>query len=87
MISFNIDNIRMFSLNLSQNDKELFNSTTPDDRFAFEAVDAVINELHKHFSKFDRKYIQDVLEGNSMNINDTYNYLKNPNESNIFVLI
>ncbi len=64
----------------------MFKSTTADDRFAFDVLDEVINELQKYFPKYERKYIQDALEGNSMNIADTYVYLKNPTESMILLI-
>jgi hypothetical protein len=71
---------------LSHNEKELFKTITPDDRYAFDVIDAVVNDLHNHFPKYNKEFIINALEGNSMNISDTYVYLKNPTES-IFILI
>jgi hypothetical protein len=55
--------------------------------FVFENMLAAINCLHKALPDYSEEYILERLAENSMNVYDTYVYLKNPLQSNLFLIL
>lgn len=51
---------------------------TEEDKQNFAKIDIVVNTLQQKFSNFTREYIIDALKANSLNLKNTYFYLKNP---------
>lgn len=56
-----------------------------EDKFLFNIMEKVVNSFEKEFPNFSRDDIVEALKANSMDVNQTYHYLKNPQPSkNIF---
>jgi hypothetical protein len=60
---------------------------TEEEAFLFKTIEAAVNGLHKAFPDYSEEYILERLAENSMNIYDTYVYLKNPSQSNLVLIL
>jgi hypothetical protein len=62
---------------------------TDDDKACFEKIDIIVDTLQEHFKNLTREFIIDALKSNSLNLKNTYQYLKNPEtmKGNIYILI
>jgi len=67
---------------LKKYDFELIAKTavTDGDKEIFGKIDIIINTVQEHFTNHSREFIIDGLKANSLNLKNTYQYLKNPEE-------
>jgi hypothetical protein len=68
---------------MKQEERKLF-TVSEQDRFLFKNVEATVEGFKKEFVSLTSDYIYKALQGNSMDINQTYKYLRNP-ESGIIL--
>lgn len=83
-----LDEQGTFVTTVSEGDRRKLYSVNQDEKYLFHVIDNCVDVLHQEFNSFPKEYILETLIGNSMNLQQTYQYLKNPTQGiiNIFML-
>lgn len=70
--------------NIFENSKNKLFIKNKEDKFMLKNLDELVNDLLLIFKDYSKDFIIDALKGNSMDIEQTYYFLKDPNPSNYF---
>lgn len=59
---------------------------TEEDKFIFSCLDGIVESLQREFKEFNKDFIVQALKMNTLNLPQTYEYLKRPRhvEKNIY---